>query len=747
MSSAWWGALLSFSSSTGLGWDKMHPRAWLRLGDAALRSLLHLFVLVESCGKWPEAIGHVLVVLLAKASGGFRPIGLFPSVVRVWMRIRLADAVVWQSVRERPWLYASSGKGADVAAWKQAARSEQAAARGWVYAAVLLDLVKAFERVPHDVLVRQAYALGYNLRLLRLSLAGYRLPRALMVEGACSRLVVATRGITAGAGHAVVELRVLLSDLWDRVHSLHPSIGLTVYVDDAGAEARGTEKHVLHALPAATQTIADGLRALRMELSSTKCAALASSVSLAARVAEACRPTVQLRAVRKTCSLGVGLAGGRAPASHALRQRLRKFRDRLMRFAAARRLAVNTARLLRSGATAGFTYGEASVGVAPALLQAQRVAAAKALGDRTAGGDLDLTLAVADGARGGMADPVFQAHLAPIVAWAQAAWETWMPRADMLHMASWAVGRSVSARRPWAVVCGPATATVASLARLGWRFRDGLTMVTQMGVELVLTQDPPARVAALVKEAAWQWRWGRVERCVPQLRPPPGQPSLGPCWRPLARLLDPSVKVPGWSGELRGALRSAVTNRQWPQARKHRAGLVQDAACRLCMAPVGSLGHRSVECVCHQDLRRAHAPHDVLACCGDSASIGDNLHWVTRALQATCAYIVPPPKQDATFMWVTRPEEGLLQPCWTVYTDGSMLDGPTPLLRRTGWAFVALDEVGRVQASACGVPPAWISTIFGAETWAVLQAVSHAMGDAILRIDCKAAADVLLQGR
>ena len=98
-------------------------------------------------------------------------------------------------------------------------------------------------------------------------------------------------------------------------------------------------------------------------------------------------------------------------------------------------------------------------------------------------------------------------------------------------------------------------------------------------------------------------------------------------------------------------------------------------------------------------------------------------------------------------MWVTRPDEGLLQPCWTVYTDGSMLDGPTPLLRRTGWAFVALDEVGRVQASACGVPPAWISTIFGAETWAVLQAVSHAMGDAILRIDCKAAVDVLLQGR
>ena len=45
------------------------------------------------------------------------------------------------------------------------------------------------------------------------------------------------------------------------------------------------------------------------------------------------------------------------------------------------------------------------VGVAPALLHAQRVAAVKASGDRTAGGDFDPTLAVADGSRYGMADP------------------------------------------------------------------------------------------------------------------------------------------------------------------------------------------------------------------------------------------------------------------------------------------------------------------------------------------------------
>ena len=62
---------------------------------------------------------------------------------------------------------------------------------------MLLDLIKAFERVPHAWLVVKARELGYNLYLLRASLAAYRMPRALLVEGVCSWLVTASPGITA----------------------------------------------------------------------------------------------------------------------------------------------------------------------------------------------------------------------------------------------------------------------------------------------------------------------------------------------------------------------------------------------------------------------------------------------------------------------------------------------------------------------------------------------------------------------
>ena len=46
-----------------------------------------------------------------------------------------------------------------------------------ISAKVLLDLVKAFERIPHRVLRREADRLGYPLRLLRLAIAVYKMPR------------------------------------------------------------------------------------------------------------------------------------------------------------------------------------------------------------------------------------------------------------------------------------------------------------------------------------------------------------------------------------------------------------------------------------------------------------------------------------------------------------------------------------------------------------------------------------------
>ena len=149
-----------------------------------LRALVLVLLAVEAAGKWPNSVGLVIVCLLSKPDGGWRPIGLMPTLVRLWMRARLDVARAWQLANERPFFYASAGKGAIPAAWKQAAWAELAAtARGLHYATVLLDLVKAFERIPNWFLIQQAGKYGYNMVILRLSLAAYRLGRTVGVDG------------------------------------------------------------------------------------------------------------------------------------------------------------------------------------------------------------------------------------------------------------------------------------------------------------------------------------------------------------------------------------------------------------------------------------------------------------------------------------------------------------------------------------------------------------------------------------
>ena len=93
-----------------------------------------------------------------------------------------------------------------------------------------------------------------------------------------------------------------------------------------------------------------------------------------------------------------------------------------------------------------------------------------------------------------------------------------------------------------------------------------------------------------------------------------------------------------------------------------------------------------------------------------------------------------------------RPPYGCLDPSWVIYTDESLLDGPSASLRGPGWAFVALACEGVERAAASGVPPPWITTIFGSEPWGVLQAVSCGLGPSVPRIDCKSVIVLLTAG-
>jgi hypothetical protein len=136
----------------------------------------------------------------------------------------------------------------------QAARAElNRLSRDIHYLAILLDLVKAFERVPHEWLVKQAQVYGYCLFILRPSIAAYRLARTVSIDALFSRLVTATRGIVAGAIHATIELRLLLIQPLDAALRDFPHASISTYVDDVTLEAVGTERLLRRTVVGPTQ--------------------------------------------------------------------------------------------------------------------------------------------------------------------------------------------------------------------------------------------------------------------------------------------------------------------------------------------------------------------------------------------------------------------------------------------------------------------------------------------------------------
>ena len=285
-------ALFTFPAGAGLGWDGIHPRALLRLPDDVLQQWLALFLKCEREGRWPAGFGVVVVVLLPKPDGGYRPIGLIPNTPRIWMRMRMRrpEAKRWETKCDRSYLYAGSGRGSTVAAWKQAARGELAAATGKGYAQVLLDLVKAFERIPYRVLVREATGLHYPLRMIRLAIATYRLPRVIRVGTAYSDLVVAIRGIVAGSGLATTEMRIVMIDIVDAALVQHPTITPTLFVDDLSSEKEGDDEQIVKELGGFNDAVTRRIHEDGMEVSQAKSVVSASSPSLGAAMVTSLRP-------------------------------------------------------------------------------------------------------------------------------------------------------------------------------------------------------------------------------------------------------------------------------------------------------------------------------------------------------------------------------------------------------------------------------------------------------------------------
>ena len=253
----------------------------MRLSDQAIRGLCHLLMAAELHGSWPALIRTILVVLIPKADGRRRPIGLLPILIRIWMRARGPLVRSWRSALNKVYLDGGDGKGAQRAAWMQAAKAEAARQAKRCYGIVFVDLVKAFEKMPHHLLAEAAARCGYPLWVLRLSLDTYRMERRVVIDGVCSRAILAAQGITAGSGFATIELCCLLLDVMDDLKQQLPKAACSLYVDDGTIDAEGTRQDVAGMLKCATHILVEGMKKVGLQLSSTKSVLLATCKAVA----------------------------------------------------------------------------------------------------------------------------------------------------------------------------------------------------------------------------------------------------------------------------------------------------------------------------------------------------------------------------------------------------------------------------------------------------------------------------------
>ena len=147
-------------------------------------------------------------------------------------------------------------------------------------ATVMLDLWKAFETVAPMVLLREAEALGYPMRLMAMLLKAYRQPRAIKAFGSFSKMVIAHQGNVAGCSHAATALVVLMTRAIKRAAAISPDIEIRLVVDDNTLQAAGKDQQTANELYQATYSYMSDLKELKMVVQPAKSGYVATSTVL-----------------------------------------------------------------------------------------------------------------------------------------------------------------------------------------------------------------------------------------------------------------------------------------------------------------------------------------------------------------------------------------------------------------------------------------------------------------------------------
>ncbi len=745
----------SFRRYTGTGVDGFKPHWYSWLSLETMRFVAQLFVATEKAGVWPHQLAAIFVHLIAKRTGGRRPIGILAGFVRWWEKVRKPLVLKWRTTVPRPYNWATKGRSSVGAVWRQSLYDEAAAASGQSSATLLLDLVKAFEMVQLRLVWEAGVRLGFPLVILRLVLESFSLARHLVYAGAFAEAVWTLSAVLAGGGFATDCLFLVLVQPIDDWLIAYPMASVCLFADDINAHIIGSHSVVAEVIVQGGRqlihTLEDdlGLQVSRGTSWSThggKSVAVSSSQALDRKL------KLPLRAlgidVKHTVRhLGVSYSAGKVK---------RRTEERARQMAAVakmpkvRTFGKKAARhVVRTGIVPSFSHASRVHGSTDEeIKKLQRMYAGA--GDTVLGRSLVVRLAVLG------FDPGQELAIGPILEWAKAVWEA-SPDHDVLELA-WrrALPTVGLAARPSTAALGPAGAMVAACRRLGWDVPAATVLRDRLGVLLDLTDICPRTVEKYLKRDYDHWLLSGSDLAA-QLaghhlshhaaghHPPPlhhavdahrqGLPQLPlePAPAPLP-LLDPISRF-ARSRDSRGPAKAArasvvaMVEGGWATQRDlYERCIADDPFCLACGKEVGDLRHQLCVCESLEPLIRGFGDADIVRI----ARSEPRNYLFVRGVP-----IVPPsvpPPQPKVF-WALPQEEHGTYFTGVGFTDGALRHPNIRGAQRGGWAAVIVDCNGHLISGIWGPCPDPFPSSLRSELWGVIGILRLAVPPLLIYTD------------
>ena len=99
-----------FKKTTAMGCDSFRPQWFSWLSGELLDLYARLLMVIESFGCWPLIVRVLLIAQIPKPDGGRRPIGLLPTLVRIWEKLRKPIMASWRTTGVKSYNFDAKGR-------------------------------------------------------------------------------------------------------------------------------------------------------------------------------------------------------------------------------------------------------------------------------------------------------------------------------------------------------------------------------------------------------------------------------------------------------------------------------------------------------------------------------------------------------------------------------------------------------------------------------------------------------------